>query len=181
LLSADLESRPRLAGRAALQRRASELFLHFIQEINAGPAGPWLDLQLTMPQLKMLFVVDWLGPAPMHRLAHRLHISVSAATGLVDRLVEHGLVEREHDTRDRRVVRVSSAPAGRALVVRLRSAGSERLERILGHLETEDLRCCARAMELMSAAAEAELRTEPLDSGRDESEQISLDIEEIGR
>jgi DNA-binding MarR family transcriptional regulator len=178
LLSADLEPRSRLARRAALQRRASQLFLHFVQQINAGPAGPWLDLQLTMPQLKMLFVVDWLGPAPMHRLADRLHVGVSAATGLVDRLVEQGLVEREHDTRDRRVVRVTSAPAGRALVVRLRSAGSERLERILEHLGTEDLRCCARVMELMSGAAEAEFRTESEDS---EPDQISLDSEEIAR
>jgi len=142
-----------------LRERVSRLFLRLIQQIHAGPARPWLDLHLTMPQLKMLFVVDWLGPISMGQLAGHLHISVSAATGLVDRLVEAALARREDDPRDRRVVRVSSTPAGKALIVKLRSASDERLGRVLDRLSQSDLELCLAAMESVTRAAEAELQS----------------------
>ena len=113
-----------------------------------------------MPQLKVLFVVDWLGPVSMSQLAARLHLSVSAATGLVDRIVEHGLAQREADSRDRRVVRVASTAEGQALVLRLHSAGSERLGRILDRLTSDELERCLVAMELVNNAVEAESQTE---------------------
>ena len=43
------------------------------------------------------------GPAPMRKLACRLHCDPSNVTGLSDRLVERGLVERHADPDDRRV------------------------------------------------------------------------------
>src|SRR5262245_49195691 len=86
--------------RGDLRDRVSGLFLRFIQQLHAGPAEPWLDLHLTMPQLKMLFVADWLGPVSMSRVAAHLRLSLSAATGLVDRLVEAGLARREADPHD---------------------------------------------------------------------------------
>jgi DNA-binding MarR family transcriptional regulator len=48
----------------------------------------------------------------MGELASRLGIGQSAATGLVDRLVEQGALERLPDPTDRRVVRVRVSPAG---------------------------------------------------------------------
>jgi DNA-binding MarR family transcriptional regulator len=147
---------PSAAGRAHTQQRAASLVLQFLQQLQTGPAGPWLDLNLTMPQLKMLFAVDWLGPVPMSQVAGRLHIGVSAATALIDRLVEQGLARREQDVRDRRVVRVASTAAGRSLVLRLRAAGSERLGGVLKHLSDNDLECFAGVMEQVNRAVEAE-------------------------
>ncbi len=154
-------NRGALAGeRDALQEQVTTLFLGFFDQLHAGPAGPWLELDLTMPQLKMLFVVDWRGPLPMNQVAARLGITVSTATGLIDKLVEAGLARREHDDRDRRVVRVCSTDAGRAMVIRLRSAGSERLDRVLDHLSADELRRCIVALESVTGAAEAELQAE---------------------
>lgn len=72
----------------------ADLFLQLFRRLHAGSAGPWLELDLTMPQLKTLLVVDWLGPVPMSQLAARLGVSLPTATGLVDRLVEIGLARR---------------------------------------------------------------------------------------
>ena len=94
--------------REALRVQVSDLFLRFFERLHASPVDRWLELDLTMPQLKMLFVVDLLGPVPMGQLAARLGISLPTATGLIDRLVEAGLARREHDERDRRVVLVGT-------------------------------------------------------------------------
>ena len=151
-----MSQKTRSAGRAELQERVTSLLLRFVHQLYGGPAGNWLDLTLTMPQLKILVAVDSLGPAPMSQIAGHLGISDSAATGLIDRLVGNGLARREPDERDRRVVRVTSTAAGQELVLRLSSLDGERLRPLLGRLSTTELQCCARAMESLNQAADAE-------------------------
>jgi DNA-binding MarR family transcriptional regulator len=139
---------------AELRQYVARQVLRFVEKLHTGPVGPWLDLHLTMPQLKMLFAIDWLGPVPMNQLAAFLRVSVSAATGLLDRLVEQGLAHRETDARDRRVVRAAATERGLALALDLRSAGTDRLGQILEHLSEDELRTCATALELVNRAAE---------------------------
>ena len=140
-----------------LREQVVDLFLHLFEQLHTGPVGHWLELDLTMPQLKTLLLVDWLGPVSMSQLAAQLRISLPTTTGLVDRLVEAGLARRESDARDRRIVRACSTETGRSLVVRLRSAGSDRLGRVLGHLSVEELHRCAEVLEAINGAADNEL------------------------
>ncbi len=63
------------------------------------------------------------GPQTMGDLAHGLRITTPSTTGLINPLADMGLVERERDGEDRRVVRVSLSPkakkmAGQVLVQR---------------------------------------------------------------
>ena len=53
------------------------------------------------------------GPMPVGRLARGSAPRRRRSTQLVDRLVEHGMVERRHDSSDRRVVLVDYAPGMR--------------------------------------------------------------------
>jgi DNA-binding MarR family transcriptional regulator len=139
------------------RQRAVELTLEFLQRLHAGSsASGWIQLGLTMPQLRTLFQIDYLGQTPMSRLAHSLEISVSAATGLVDRLVDHGLVQRQHDLHDRRIVQVETTPSGRSLIIQLRSASAERLMEIMGRLDPDALARTLEVLELLNVAAEAE-------------------------
>ena len=91
----------------------------------------WFRLELTMPQVRALFALLREGESRMGTLASQLGISLSSATGLVDRLVEKQLVERWVDPGDRRSVIVRLAAEGQDLVERLlylrRSEWEERL------------------------------------------------------
>jgi DNA-binding MarR family transcriptional regulator len=145
--------------RGAALRQLSGSLLRFLQQLHSEAASPWLELELTMPQLKLLLVADCYGAAPMNQVAAQLRIGLSAATGLVERLEEQGMVRREHDHRDRRVVRVIITPAGFSVVQRLRSAGSERVERILNHLSANEMERCLSVMESLNRAAENEFRS----------------------
>ncbi|MCC7104003.1 MAG: MarR family transcriptional regulator [Chloroflexi bacterium] len=127
----------------------------FYYLVRSGP-DPWLQIDLTMPQLKTLLVVHGLRPAAMGRVASLLSVGLSTATGLVDRLVEHGLVRRAEDSRDRRVVRVTTTDAGEELIARFATAGTDRLRLLLRRLDPGELRLVARALDLLYGAAQAE-------------------------
>lgn len=56
------------------------------------------------------------GPCPVSEVANQLGVTLSAATGLVDRLVKAKMVTRDRDQTDRRVVWVKITPDGEAAV-----------------------------------------------------------------
>ena len=79
----------------------------------------WFTLELTMPQVRALFALLRNGDSRMGTLASHLGVSLSSATGLVDRLVEKRLVERWVDPEDRRSVLCRLADDGRELAEKL--------------------------------------------------------------
>lgn len=114
----------------------------------------WLDVEITMPQLKTLLVLYGMDRASMGELAVALGVGVSTLTGIVDRLVDHGLVVREEDQRDRRVVVGRLTPAGAALVDRLIVAARDRLSSVLAELSLDELRLVARAFAVLDRATQ---------------------------
>lgn len=68
---------------------------------------------LTTAQAGVLFFLGGRDGALIGEVAQALDAAPSAMTGLVDRMVRAGLVERRPDTRDRRAQRVHLTPAGR--------------------------------------------------------------------
>ena len=83
--------------------------MHVLQQQRV-PA--FLEIGITMPQAKVLFVVSAAGEMHMSALAERLGVSPSTVSGIVDRLVDQGLVARHDDPADRRQVVISATDAG---------------------------------------------------------------------
>ena len=78
-----------------------------------------LEGAVTVPQFRLLLVLDELGQVPSSRLAARLGTLASSVTRLADRLEAAGLLVRGHDPRNRSIVTVEVTPAGRDLVARV--------------------------------------------------------------
>ena len=91
----------------------------------------------------------------MSRLAERLGVSLPNVTGIVDRMVEHGYVERGRDDEDRRVVTITAAEAGRATVEEIDMIRRRSLARVLERLTPEQQRRALRTFSDLRAAAEA--------------------------
>jgi len=109
-------------------------------------AGPLMDLDLTIPQLRVLFLLAESEHMSMGRTAHELGITLPACTHLVDRLVRAGYVARNDDPDDRRVVRCALTDAGRALVERTLQSFPFQRQEFLDRLTVEELRVIVQAM-----------------------------------
>jgi DNA-binding MarR family transcriptional regulator len=124
-----------------------ERFDAFMARVSAGHAPDLVALDITMAQLKVLYLVGTQGPLHVTAIADRLGVTLSTGSGLVDRLVEHGLLERRHDDIDRRHVSVSVSPAGAALMERTRELNSQRMRALVAALSEEDLAALVRILD----------------------------------
>ncbi|HOK08719.1 MAG TPA: MarR family transcriptional regulator [Candidatus Hydrogenedens sp.] len=65
---------------------------------------------LTMPQFQMLVTIKNYEPLKLKELAEYLYVSPPAASLMLDRLVELGLVVREQSSEDRREIQIRLTP-----------------------------------------------------------------------
>ena len=111
------------------------------ESLSLPPVIPenWLALDLTMPQLKMLMCIYSQGPQRVSEIAASVGVSQAVVTGVADRLVHHGLVERGGDPHDRRVVICSLSDDGRDLAHKLWESGIDRGRKLMEVMTLEEL------------------------------------------
>ena len=113
-----------------------------------------LDLDVTMPQMKILLILFIHGPQRMSALAADLGITLATSTGLVDRLVERDFIERENSPDDRRVVLCRLSESGQKAVARIWTSARTRSGQLLGVMEVSKLRMFRDALQAMLESAE---------------------------
>jgi MarR family 2-MHQ and catechol resistance regulon transcriptional repressor len=92
--------------------RASESLLARLQQHGT-------QSELTPSQFGVLEALYHLGPMCPGELSTKLLKSGGNITLVIDNLEKQGLVQRERDTHDRRMITVSLTPAGRELIGRI--------------------------------------------------------------
>jgi DNA-binding MarR family transcriptional regulator len=114
-------------------------------------------LGISMTQLHVMHMLDRHGELPMSRLAEMLDVSLSAATGLVDRIEERGFVERIRVPNDRRIVLVRITIAGRQMLDDVEILREGIIWRVLDELDEGQLAAVAAAMADLRVAVVAAL------------------------
>lgn len=89
------------------------------------------------------------GPHAVGQLAEVLGVSTPAVSQLVDRLVEHGMVERRHSAGDRRVVMVDYAPGEREIARRIVEDRRRPLAWAVERMTDEEARAFLKGMKLL--------------------------------
>lgn len=89
------------------------------------------------------------GPHSVRQLAELMGVSSPAVTQLVDRLVEIGMVERRHDTRDRRVVLVDYVPGMHEIARRIVDRRRRQLRWAVGRMTEEEARAFLKGFRLL--------------------------------
>jgi len=125
------------------------------QELLPAVPQELLELDLTMPQLKIVLLLLFNESRRMSELASGLGVSLATATGVVDRLVERGIIQRESLPGDRRVVLCQLSIEGRELVSGLWQSARERTRDLLRAVPPEELPLITRALEALSQAGRA--------------------------
>jgi DNA-binding MarR family transcriptional regulator len=140
-------------GRAEMVARVRgghDQLMHRLAEMHATE---FLEIGISMPQAKLLYLVASVDGMHMSTLAARLHVTLSTVSGAVDRLVDQGLASRHDDPADRRQVVVTATSEGSALIERFRELSESQLAALLDALDDRQLGVVAEALEALAAAA----------------------------
>lgn len=121
-----------------MSETADRIIDQFGQLTRRGLPGlpAWVKTHdLTFGQLRVLTYLQSHGPTSMTQLAAWLCVSPTSVTGTVDRLEQHGLVERRHRGDDRRVV--DCCPTARCAQL-MREVGDTRFDFLRSQLAVLD-------------------------------------------
>ncbi len=117
-----------------------------LSELKCLGSERLVRLGISMTQLHVMHLLERHGELPMSHLAEMLDVSLSAATGLIDRIEERGFVERIRVPSDRRVVLVRMTPTGRQMLEEVELLRSNIIARVLDKLDASQLARVAAAM-----------------------------------
>ena len=142
--------------RDPLREQAFILFARAITRFDPGRLEAWVELGLTMTQLRVLFLLRAEGGASAGAMAEALKVAPSTLTRIVDRLVRQGLVQRETDDGDRRLVRHYLSASGASTVEELERSGRARMNEVMDRLSAPQLERLVSALEDLTAALDAQ-------------------------
>ena len=94
--------------------------------------------EITLPQFMALGYLERNGRSKMNDLARHFRTSPSATTGLMDRLILQGLVARQDDLHDRRIVWIRLTAKGRGIIKSINEQKTKTLINIFGKISPED-------------------------------------------
>jgi DNA-binding MarR family transcriptional regulator len=118
---------------------------------------------LSMPQFGVLMQLHYRGACGMSKVSEGFDITPAAASQLVDKLVQSGLVQRVEDPDDRRAKLLSLSDKGRGLIQQGIEERYRWVEELAAKLSVEERLQVSEALNIMTRAArEMEAETEPL-------------------
>ena len=124
-----------------------------VHDRAVGMVGPMpLPPDLTTQQVPALASVAKEPGLSGHELGKRIGVSAPTASGLVERLVEKGLIARTDDPDDRRIRRLHPTTDGLAVIREMDSMFSRSLGALIEHLSMEDLDLLRRGTLAMLSA-----------------------------
>lgn len=132
----------------------------FMQAVAGLHSPGILDVTVTMPQAKVLQILMAEGPMGVTSIAARLGVSASTGSEHIDKLVDHGLVDRTPSATDRRQLLVSITDPGREAVDRFQELGRRHLAELLSSLDDAGLETVRRAVALLTDATTRQIAQE---------------------
>jgi DNA-binding MarR family transcriptional regulator len=134
----------------------------WIGELRCASMGRLVQGHVSLSHMHVLWLLQHHGAMSMSRLAELIDVSMSNATGIIDRMEEKGLVERVRVPDDRRLVLVRPGEAGLQALVESESSKRERLRSVLGRLTAAERPVVLEAVRTLRRALSAEVDNEPI-------------------
>jgi len=129
-----MHNRPTGMDKAKLVGEIIQLQQQLSKAMGQYAPEAWMDLSLTIAQLKSLLFIDFEGSTNFRKLATALGVTPPNVTGIVDRLVEQGLVSRTENPENRRMSILKTTDNGKVLLAKLRERNKPHVQ-YLGSIE----------------------------------------------
>jgi MarR family transcriptional regulator, organic hydroperoxide resistance regulator len=132
----------------------SELLLTMGQPTRGHFSEAWMELNLTIVQLKCLFFLDIEGATNQKTIASVLGVTPPNVTGIIDRMVEQRLVTRHAKENNRRMQVITLTPKSKALLSALKTRKDNHMASLLDQIKIEDLEALLRGLKALRQAEE---------------------------
>ncbi|HEY0644067.1 MAG TPA: MarR family transcriptional regulator [Nocardioides sp.] len=141
----------------AARARATEAMMPVSRTMTAIVARTLAEMErdITVPQLRVLVLLNSRGPMNLSALAEHLDVNPSNASRTCDQLVNEGLAVRRTDEADRRNVVLELTKQGSRLVADLMTQRRRLIDGVVSRMSVTDQKALARGLEAFSAAVEA--------------------------
>ena len=130
-------------------------------QLKCASSERLLRLGVSMAQLHILYTLQRTGEMTMSHLADVLNVSLSNATGLIDRLEERGYITRDRVPSDRRVVLVRVTPEGQRMLGEVDALSDDLFRSVLDRLPASQLRGVAHAIAALREAVDSTVESMP--------------------
>ena len=121
---------------------------------KAHEPHPWLRLELTREQLRLMFLLSFKGRSSPGEVAASFGVPKANVTGIIARLADKGLISRQENPDDRRSYTVCLTEEGKSRVEQLRAIGAARIREVLGRMPDRALTSLRVGLEALTAALE---------------------------
>ena len=147
--------------REELEREVVTQYQALGRALKAASGTAWMEIDLTIAQLRTLLVLAEEGPLVIGQIAQRLGIGLSTGGHLVDRLVQANLAERTEDAEDRRRTLARLTPKGEDLYARLLNH-SLQMQTLIQKLDDADLAALLQGLQALNRLVERESKADRL-------------------
>ena len=117
-----------------MERIMPEIMKGFIHRLHSDV----FQGKVTLPQLLILDFLNRQGASKMTDLANYMKVTTAASTGIVQRLVLLGYVQREFDQKDRRIIKIKLSTKGIELLKKLIQQRRQMITKVFGQISEDD-------------------------------------------
>lgn len=139
-----------------LENEVVQAYLAIGDALRVAALPEWMIADLTISQLKGLMLLAYHGALAVSELAGLLKLGSPAASILVQQLVDHALVERSEDAKDRRRTLVRLTTEGAALIVGRHKQKEVKMHAWLGQMCQADLTSLLQGLNALAEIALAD-------------------------
>ena len=121
-----------------VQKQVLDLVLDNLRKVFYPEEWIQLDLAVSKTELLAMLIVDRYGEVIMSQISDYINAPLSTTTGLVNRLVKNGYLQRERSDEDRRIVAIRLTDQGKSMMTEVKESIGSYLERINTVLSAEE-------------------------------------------
>ncbi|MCY7779225.1 MarR family transcriptional regulator [Bacillus haynesii] len=114
------------------------LYMKVLTAAGLGDVSEWMKLDLSMPQMKVLMLLNNHGTLKVSEIAEKMGASLSNMTGLLSRLEQANFIKRTHSEQDRRTIVVELTEDAKGIFRGLYKKGHEKLKKALQKLNEQE-------------------------------------------
>lgn len=130
-------------------KEIEETFREFIRTL----LPKWVDLknqEVSFSQFVLLQILRKKGPKKVSELAEEMFVTLSAITGLSDKLVKNEFISRERSEKDRRIVQLVITEKGEQLALKIEQQQKEKMDHIHDGFTEDELKVMKKMYEKLT-------------------------------